>query len=477
MKSQSKFVNSMRQEDARTVNGALTNSTSLNSIVDLFFIAGASRSMDPSDIKSMLTAAWVDDKVLTLRLIFWAGDIRGGAGERRFFRIALEWLHKKYPKFFEAVYTFVPEYNRWDSLFSFQEKNILQFIYHNLVEEKDGLLAKWMPRKKQYNNFASAFRKAFEMSHKEYRKLIVSLSDTVEQKMCAKEFKAIEYSAVPSVAMSRYRNAFYRNDEDRFSEYITAVTSGEEKINASAIFPHDVIKSYLYGDDRSADAIVAQWNALPDYLADTDIRFLPVCDVSGSMCGLPMTISVALGLYLSERNQSVFKDAFITFSKRPEMQYLVGTLTERIDQLSTADWGMNTNLTAVFDLVLSKAIDGKIDPEDMPDNLLIISDMEFDSAVGYGRDDTNYNALRDSYSRAGFTMPQLVFWNVNGRRGNVPVSEKTKNVALVSGASPSIIKSILTGKDFTPVGIMKETLNDERYDPIVSTCGNLIKTG
>ena len=322
MKSNAKLVNVTRQEDTLTDNMAVTNSTSLNSVVDLFFIAGASRKMPTADIEHMLEMAWIEDSLLTLKCIFWAGDIRGGAGERRFFRTALNWLNTRYKSTFDKNYTQVPEFNRWDSLFQFQEKQVLDFIYKALTEDKNGLCAKWMPRKKQYNNLADAFRTTFNLSPKAYRKMIVELSNTVEQKMCSKKWDEIVYKSVPSVAMNKYREAFTRNDESRFNMFIEKVNTGEETIKAGAIFPYDIYRKAdrWNRDNINEDAIIAQWNALPNYLEGSSEKILPVCDVSGSMSGLPMDISVSLGIYLSERNEGIFKDAFITFSGKPTIE-------------------------------------------------------------------------------------------------------------------------------------------------------------
>jgi hypothetical protein len=209
--------------------------------------------------------------------------------------------------------------------------------------------------------------------------------------------------------------------------------------------------------------VLAQWINLPDYVGEGS--FLPVCDVSGSMLGLPMEISVSLGVYLSERNKGLFKDAFITFSEDPKLQYLTGNVIERFNQLNRAEWGMSTNLQAVFDLVLNKAIENRLSQSDLPETILIISDMEFNSAC---RNRTNFEVIQDKFEAAGYKMPKLAFWNVNGREGNVPVSADTKDVALISGASPAIVKNVLAGKDFTPKGIMLETLLSERYEKIMA---------
>ena len=459
MLSSSKLVNVTRQKDSQTYNGAVTNSTSLNNVVDLFFVAGASRTMSIANIENLLAKSWAEDALLTLKCIFWAGNIRGGAGERRFFRTALTWLEKNHEAQLLPNLKHVPHYNRWDSLFHLKFENVVSYIRKGL-DEKNGLLAKWLPRKKQYNNLSDKLRKAFKLSPKQYRKLVVELSKTVEQQMCAKKWTDINYSHVPSIAMNKYRTAFFRNDKSRFEQFIEKVTKGEEKINASVVFPYQLYLALQNGQDEKA--VEAQWYAMPDYLKDSTERILPMCDVSGSMDGLPIAISVSLGLYLSERNKSIFKDAFVTFSANPTMQYLQGTVAQRIKQLEKCAWDMNTDLSKAFTLILKRAVEENVSPDDMPTMLLIISDMEFDACGTL----TNYENIVDKYQEAGYNVPKILFWNVNARQGNVPVSSKQRNVALVSGATPAVIKGVLSGKSFTPVDIMLETLNNPDYDKV-----------
>ena len=320
------------------------------------------------------------------------------------------------------------------------------------------LLAKWLSRK---GYEFEKVRKYLKLSPKDYRKLIVGLSNTVEQKMCSKDWDNIKYSQVPSVAMNKYRKAFEKNDETRFNNYISNVIEGKEKINADVLFPHMLYDAYKRKDNQNA--VEAQWNNLPDYMIG-DERVLPVCDVSGSMSGLPMSVSVSLGVYLSERNKGVFKDAFVTFSQSPKVQYLKGSLYERLRQLETADWGMNTNLEAVFNLILKQAVKFSIPEDEMPTKILIISDMEFDQATN--RDNTAFSMIKEKYDSVGYIMPEIIFWNVNGRLGNVPANSKHKGVGLVSGFSPSIMKSILEGKIDTPYTLMLRTVLSDRYKPI-----------
>jgi len=469
----------LQTKDTTTYNGAVTHSTTQNSVLDLFFLGGACRNESVENIERILQKAWSEDPKSTLKTIFYLGDIREGQGERRFFRIALKWIEKNYNEVINKIVIMVPEYNRWDSLMHLKSKEVLSLIYdvlcgavqcedpskpeikikNDYMEKHRNLLAKWMPRRynKEFAEFRIAFQKEFNMNDAKYRKFITFFSKTIEQQMSKKEWDKINYEHVPSVASNKYRKAFYRNDEERYKLYIEAVTKGEKKINASAIFPHDIYRSIKRGDNEQS--VVAQWNALPNYLKDTNEKILPVCDVSGSMSGLPMDISVSLGLYFSERNNSIFKDGFITFSDDPKLQILKGNLIERTRQLESSNWSMTTNFEKVFDVILTKAKEGNVSKEDMPTTVLVFSDMEFNEASNSSC--TNFSMIKQKYLESGYEFPRLVFWNVNGRSGNCPINKNDKAV-LVSGASPSIIKTVLSAKA-DPIEVMNATINVDRY--------------
>lgn len=469
--SKSALINATRKEKVvYTDNGALTKSTSLNNILDMFFLAGASRNMSEKQIIDIFIKAYAHDKSLTLKCLFWARDIRGGAGERRFFRIIWKFLVENYPEDIRGIRKYVPEYGRWDDLF-FDEK-VAKFSKPTIkrgLDSNNGLLAKWLPRK---GKMAYIIRGLLEMNPKMYRKTIVNLSKTVEQDMCAKRWLKILYPHVPSVAMNKYRKAFYRNDEKRFTDYINAVTKGVKKINAKAIFPHTLVRALYNGEERKA--VIAQWDNLPNYMEGSKERILPVCDTSGSMLtpnNIPMDVSLALGVYISERNEGAFKDAFITFSAKPEMHYIKGNLWERLNQIRNSNAGYNTNLQAVFDLILTSAIKNNVAENQMPTKVLIISDMEFDGTGGYQSNLqreaskqflTNYEVIKKKYRNTGYNIPTLVFWNINGRPENVPAT-KDDRVGLVSGFSPAILKSILAGEIYSPVQLMLRTINSDRY--------------
>jgi hypothetical protein len=457
----SKLVNATRQYDSTTANGAITHSTSLNACLDLFFIAGASRRMQESDIIMMFERARAENKNLAYKILFWARDARGGAGEKRFFQIVMEHISKQDAYDYDQLAIYIPEFGYWKDVFKIEQPNSenLSWMRTQLEESPNAnLLAKWFPRRGQW---FVAMHKHLKMTPKEFRKKLVSMTKVVETQMCANEWSEINYSQVPSVAMNNHRNAFIKHDGDRYSQFIEDVQAGKQKINAGVLFPHQLYQAIERGDD--ATAVEAQWNALPDYMADSTERIIPVCDVSGSMTGLPMDVSVSLGIYISERNKGIFKDAFLTFSESPQMNYLSGTLSQRMKQLSRADWGMSTNLQATFDLILNSAVRESLPESEMPTKLLIISDMEFDEAQN---GHTNLDAIRLKYSNAGYKMPEIVFWNVNGRMGNVPASAKDSGIGLVSGFSPSILKAVLKGEIYSPLQLMLDTVDTARYSCI-----------
>lgn len=465
------LLNSLQTGDAKTANGAVTNSSSLNACLDFFFIAWASRTMSENDILSLFTKAYANDKKTALAILFWARDVRNWAGERRLFRIVLTYLFKEQRMSrldSEAFFSYVVEYGRWDDLFFSEEITEITkaFIVKNVMDKEanNGLLFKWLPREKSKNKaIARIIRDALWMSPKAYRKALADNSDTTEQLLSKNKWEDVDYSRVPSKAFSLYRTAFYNHDNERFDKFIQAAENGEAKINAWAIFPHDLYTSWEKANGSEYGAINAQWNSLPDYGNDENI--LPICDVSGSMSGLPIQVSVSLWVYLSERNSGLFKDAFLTFSSSPQLQHLKGSATDRFRQLRRADWGRDTNLQASFKLILSAALRDNIPSSDMPAKVLIISDMEFNEASSW----TNLSAIKAQYEEAGYEMPWIIFWNVNGRRGNVPANINDDNVALISGFSPSIVKSVLGGDDLSPTVVMLKALSNYSF------VNNLIK--
>lgn len=473
------FINALRQEDILTENGMATNSTSLNACVDLFFNIGAMRGQDKERLIATFSKAFNEDPTRAMKLLFWARDVRGGAGERQVFKDILVYLAENHDLALKSNLHLIPEYGRFDDLLAlvgtYMENDALAIIDTAILAE-NSLCAKWMPRKGQVAEKLRAFLK---LSPKQYRKTLVNLTNVVETKMCAKEWDSIEFGKLPSVASARYQKAFGKNAYESYSAYIASLVKGEAKINAGAVYPYDVIKSLGNGN-----AIVAneQWKALPNYLEGAKDMILPVVDVSGSMsCPAGgsksvtcMDVAISLGLYISERNEGPFKDAFITFSENPQLQVLSGSLNDRYAQMSMSDWGMSTNLEATFKLILNQATKHKLSQEEMPNKILILSDMEFNAATstGWRTERANWNPtaqqmIEQMYADAGYKMPQIVYWNIQSRNGGVPVAFDKAGTALVSGFSPAIMTSLLGGDIESPQQIMDKTILSKRYAPIV----------
>ena len=370
----SSLIDSTRTMDSVTFNGAVTNSTSLSNCLDFFALAGASRRLDELAILRVFTKAYTEDKNLAYKILFWARDARGGAGERKVFQTVMKHVREKYPDEFDQLVIHTPEFGYWKDIFVVDkpDDNSLNWLAIQLSENPNkNLLAKWFPRK---GPWFTAMHKYLNKTPKELRKILVELTKVVETQMCRRDWSSIIYSQVPSVAMHKYRKAFFKRDGVRMEQFINKVKEGKEKINAAVMFPYQLYQAICRGENERA--VEAQWEALPDYMTGSTERIIPVCDVSGSMSGMPMDISVSLGLYISERNKGIFKDAFITFSGNPKMEYLKGTLSQRMRQLERAEWGGNTNIQATFDLILQSAVRDKVPVEDMPTKILIISDRQ-----------------------------------------------------------------------------------------------------
>jgi hypothetical protein len=462
------FVNAVEnvQLETRTANGMKTFDSSKSALVDLFFTIGASRG---KDLSVQFVKAMKQDETLALRLLMWARDVRGGAGERDVVRTILLSLEKNYPEVLSRLLPHVAEFGRWDDLLIFKTKTIKDQAFTligNALRERNGLAAKWMPRQ---GPVAVEMRTFFGMSPKFYRKSLVNLTKVVEQSMCANTWDDINYSHVPSLAAARYQKAFKKHDPAGYEAYKAKLVTGEAKVNASAVYPYDVIKSRKFGGDDTV--IQAQWDALPNYIGNELV--LPIVDVSGSMsCPVGgnanltcMDVSVSLGLYLADKNTGPFKDMFLTFSDTPKLQVLKGNLLDKLNQLESSEWGMSTNLHAAFEAILKYAVKGGVNAGDMPKYVLVMSDMEFNHCAKH--DDSAMGMIERKYKEAGYEAPSVVFWNLNARAGNVPVKHDKRGVALVSGFSPSIMTSILKAEELDPASVMMTTLNSPRYSVIV----------
>lgn len=445
-----------------TTNGMAAHASTQDALVDMFFAIGAMRGKNPT---VLFDRAYAADPVLATKIALWVRDVRGGAGERQLFRDILVHMEKNYPSMLERIIRHVPTFGRWDDLLVFNTDAFKAQAYTFIGEalrQGDGLCAKWMPRK---GKIAIEIRDFFGMTPKQYRKGLVALTNVVETAMCAKDFANIEFGKLPSLASSRYQKAFARNAPAEYEKYKAALVAGTAKVNAAALYPYDVLKAIRTGDEVVA---TAQWNALPNYVGDN--RILPIIDVSGSMgCAAGgsgsvscMDVAISIGMYLATHNTGDFNGLFMSFSQNPTISKMKGTLRQMEAQVRGAEWGYNTNLERAMRVLLAHCKQNQVKKVDLPEYLMIMSDMQFDQATG-GMSVTAMDMIRAEFAAAGYDVPKVVFWNINAH-GNTPATFNEAGVALVSGFSPAIVRSVLAAKTFTPYDVMMETIGSERYD-------------
>jgi hypothetical protein len=466
------FFDAMTTNDTLTENFMPTHSTSGSHMLDWFFKMGGYRGQSVDTIVGHFATAFGESDELAMRSLFCLRDVRGGMGERRSFRLAARWLAQVHPEYIKANIHNIPHYGRWDDVLYVclgtpVEDDALTFIWEALTEG-DKLCAKWMPREgKSEHEIAVYLVEKFGLSRREYRKLLARNTEVVENLMCAGRWDRINFAHVPSQAFAKYRDAFARHQPDRFNAFLERVESGEEDVHAGAIHPHEIARKLLgYATPSTVRAMNAQWKSLPRQ--DTPDGTLVVADVSASMNtgdGVPMQVSVSLALYFAEQLQGPFENVVVTFSEKPKFfRVPSGTLEEKMCAIRDMNWDMNTNLEAVFDLMLMRAKRAELADEEMPKNILIISDMQFDRCIEDG-DKNALEMMRSQYKEAGYTFPQVIFWNVRSSSG-IPAKMSESGVGLLSGFSPSLMQAVMNGVA-DPQSVMENTLMDERYDKVV----------
>ena len=487
-----------------TENNAVGYRTTGKELLDLNFAVASLRKTSDVEVAKRFQKAFVEDKILAMKWLFYARDIRGGLGERRLFRVVLADLVNANPEMIIPVINLIPEYGRVDDLWCLLDNeksaaevykvvdNQLKQDWVNMNAGKPiSLMAKWMPSinasSAKTKEYGKKLCKALHMSEREYRKALSKLRkylDVVEIKMSDKNWSEIKYESVPSRANLIYNNAFLRNDESRRREYLSKLEKGEAKINASTLFPHDIVHKYMsnggwYSRLGAKDATIeALWKALPNTVNGCD-NTIVVADGSGSMtCTVDshsrvtaLEVANALAIYFAEHSSGGFKDKYITFSHNPQFVDF-GKAKSLHDKLQIAlahNEVADTNIEKVFDLILTTAIKNHMHQEELPKNILIISDMEFNNCARceYGEipNQRLFDVIAKRYANAGYKIPRLVFWNVNSRTGTIPVKENDLGVALVSGFSVNVAKMVMSGQT-DPYECLLETLNSERYAPI-----------
>ena len=472
-----------------TENGAVTYASSLSDCLDLFATIGALRRESETEIVTRFMRAFAEDRDLAVKTLFYARDVRGGLGERKVFRVILNWLAQNAPDSVVKNLRHIGEFGRFDDLFVLFdtpcEKAMLAFVREQLRADihamNDGgdvsLLAKWLPSVNTSNadavKTAKKIARFLGMDDRTYRKMLSRLRAhirIIENNLRERDY-TFDYEKQPSKAMFKYRKAFLRNDNERYTDFLSRVQSGDATMHTGTLMPYELIAPFfcncVSGEERAA--IDATWNQLEDFTGDDNA--LAVIDGSGSMYGrgdpMPATVALSLGLYFAERNTGAFHNHFVTFSENPQMVQVKGAdLLEKLRYAASFNEVANTNIQKVFEVVLETAVKHNVPQEELPSTLYIISDMEFDCCT---RDAslTNFEYAKRLYAKHGYTLPQVVFWNVASRNRQQPVTKNEQGVALVSGCTPRLFSMVAAGR-YSPYEQMLGILGSERYAPIAA---------
>lgn len=482
-----------------TENGAVGYKTTGRKLLDLNFAVSSLRNKSEAEIQNMFESALAQDVDTAIVWLFFARDVRGGLGERRTFRVCLNLLAREFPHKLRKVLPLISEYGRWDDLLCLMgtkvQKDAIALIDAQLKSDIKGmgknesisLLAKWLPSvnasSKETRRMGLLIASKLNVNARTYQRLLSKMRkymDVVEQKMSAGEWSEINYEHVPSRANLNYNSAFLRHDEERRRDYLGKLEKGEAKINSSVLFPHDIVHKYMNGGWRCRDlqdsAIEAMWKALPNTVENGEGTIV-VADGSGSMTShigktniSALEVANALAIYFAERLSGPYKDKYITFSMNPQLVNLAGstTLNGKLHTALRHNEVADTNIEKVFDLILATAIKNHLKQEELPKNILVISDMEFNRCArsnSYGLNAALFKVIAEKYGKYGYKLPRLIFWNVNSRTGTIPVKENEMGVALVSGFSPNVAKMVMSGA-LDPMDALMEVLNAPRYEPV-----------
>lgn len=478
------FANAMKKENKfiRTENGAVALNTTSDARLDLFGMIGALRDADENRIHTLFAEAYAQDPLFATKIVFYARDIRAGLGERKTFRTLIRYMSEKHPEALRPNLDLIGVFGRYDDLYELvgtplendmwvaMEKQFEEDLENLNSGNAISLLAKWI---KTADASSPATRKlgiltAQKLGYPVYnfKRIVRNMRKqigVVESLMSAGKWDEIKYPEVPSRAMMIYRKAFMKHDPERFEEFINKAEKGEAKVNASTLFPYDIVEKILYHKENNK-VLEAQWKALPDYVKQ-GTNALIMADVSGSMSGRPMATSIGLAIYFAEKNTGACHNMFMTFSSEPETVILKGeTLEQKVKNAYNAEWGGTTDLKAAFDKVLDIAVKNEVPQEEMPKAIVVISDMEIDFCGN--RSWTFYDKMENKFRKAGYVIPNIIFWNVDSRRDVFHSDSKRKGVQLASGQSVTVFKQILQNLGYNPIEAMENTINSERYECI-----------
>ena len=489
------FINLLKEQYnyATTENGATTHWTTFNKVYDMFAFGGAYRNRSDDDVILLFKEAFEQDKEMAIKCLFYLRDVRGGQGERRFFRVAYRWLAKNYPIYARQNMDKIPEFGRWDDLIEVTYGTYIEFDAFELIKRQlildaqcktPSLLAKWLPSENASSPHTKMLgykiREFMELNHKEYRKLLSGLRtriNIVEKLMSENRWDEIEFDKIPSKAGLKYKNAFARR-EIIAKKYEAFAKDANTTVNAATLYPYEVVakvvdkiesgwREYSLRITETDRAMINKyWQNLPDYFNGKSSNMMCVVDTSGSMTGpnaaAPINVAISLGMYCAERNEGPFKNYYISFSHEPRLVEIRGVdFVDKVARIYATNVCENTNLTAVFEMLLKIGMSGV----KLPETLVVISDMEIDCMSYWSTPQdmiTEMERIRNAYKANRIKMPKLIYWNVDARQNNI--LDLGPEVSFVSGMSPVIFKSVLTGKN--GIDLMLEVLGSQRYKDI-----------
>lgn len=488
---------------SRTENDAIAHVSTGNAFVDFFGTFGSMRGMAKERIQDAFNRVFTINPVDAVKLLFYFRDAREGAKEKQIFLdVYKQWIDSDNELAYKLL-PFVPEFGYWKDI-----NNLIEYAYEKNMRfssfamgmyaiqlksdlagtEGRSLAGKWVfdenyarkttKNKAIFNEFLKICKELTGISSKEdYRKAIVKLRkelNVVEVKMSAQQWNEIDFASVPAKAHNLYRKALQRHDPERYAAYMAEVEAGTSTIKAQVLTPVELIKPYVkrgsWSDlaDTTLDRTVeAQWKALPDYVSE-DV--LVMADTSSSMfagsysekSGVdPIHVSIALGVYLAQRNKGAFKNEVVTFDSQPEFVTLSGkSLHADVEILKKMPWGGSTNVSAAFDLILKLAKKNNVKPEDMPKYLMVVSDMQFDST---GEDFSPASRARAKFVSAGYEMPRMIWWNVEARSSNTFPEPDRNGTFHISGFSPAVLRNVFRAIDGNTMDAIQEILDNPRY--------------
>lgn len=509
MTNNNKFMNGLETANnyTRTENNGISYKSTLSGLLDLFSLGGAYRSRNVEDCIFLFKKAYDENPAYALKCLFYLRDARGGQGERRFFRVCLKWLAQYDTNAVRRNMKYIAEYGRWDDFFCLMdtklENEVFSFLREQLIEDVRSLesgdkvavslCAKWLPSENassaETKHKATKFRKYLKMTSKEYRTILSALRkriNVLERLMSANEWDKIEFDKIPSKAGLKYRNAFAQHDIERakagVQTYEDFIKNDATKVNAGTLYPYEVVQKAIEAwyesyrsrknnfEDTERLAVNKYWDNLKDYLNGKTFNGLCVCDTSGSMHGTPIDVAISLSMYCAERSTGPFANCYVSFSSRPQLVKVDGIdFVDKVRRIYQTNLCENTNIEATFDMLLKTAINNNCSQEEIPQQLIIISDMNFDQArsSGWGRRvepiETVMEGIRRKWNSAGYKMPTLTFWNVDARNDLIPMKAES-GITFVSGFSPSIFEMVMDNK--SPYDLMYSILESKRYEVI-----------